>query len=272
MRKPKDRGVPIDQARLQAWVARFSSYRAQVSNERVGHWLDQFADPDKDLAARTLDAVRFISLEQIHAAYRALLRKLPGWSPSEAERNGRWRFVALSSSAGESGDSMLHVFRRANAMNSTRLNNLFIHKSDLLREGITKDDTVVFVDDFAGTGTQVSTSWSANLRELMPEFPTTYLLLVAATARAKKKIHAETGLRVLAHFNLSGGDDILSLGCRHFTNQERSKLLVYCAKADRRAPRGFGDCGLVIAFSHGCPNNSIPILHRDHRRWRGLFP
>jgi hypothetical protein len=28
----------------------------------------------------------------------------------------------------------------------------------------------------------------------------------------------------------------------------------------------------VVVFPDRCPNNSIPVLHVSHQRWRGLFP
>jgi hypothetical protein len=271
MRSPRARGSTVDEARLMGWVTRFAGYRRNIGVPDILSWLNQFDEPHGDLAARVLDAVRFISHEHVSAAYRSVLSSLPGWFPLEADRSGKWRFVALSSSAGESGDSMLHIFRRANALGSSRNSRMFIYKSDLLRESITSDDTVVFVDDFAGTGRQACMSWRANIRELLPGNPTTYLVLVAASLRAKKKIQSETDFQVFSHFTLSDRDNIFSPACIHFTESEKATLVDYNRKADRRDPRGFGGCGLLVVLPHSCPNDCIPILHRSHGRWRGLF-
>jgi len=271
MRSPRARGTPVDEARLMGWVTRFAGYRRNITTPDILNWLSQFDEPHRDLAARVLDAVRFISQEHISTAYRTVFSDLPGWFPSESDRSGTWRFVALSSSAGESGDSMLHIFRRANDLSSTRNNRMFIYKSDLLRESITKDDTVVFVDDFAGTGNQACTSWEASIRELLPGSPTTYLVLVAASLQAKKRIQSETDFRVFSYFTLSDRDNIFSPACIHFTRREKATLLEYNGTADGREPRGYGGCGLLVVFPHSCPNDSIPILHKHHRRWHGLF-
>ena len=53
---------------------------------------------------------------------------------------------------------------------------------------------------------------------------------------------------------------------------EKDALLEYCKRADRKYPRGYGDCGFVLVLAHKTPNNSIPVLHANNVRWKGLFP
>src|SRR5438094_10510927 len=116
---------------MQDWLADFAGYRVNVNEGRIDRWLQQFDPGHRDLAARLLDAVDFISYEQIAEAYRQTLRTLPGWHAAQNRRPGRWRFVPFSFSAGESGDSMLHVFRVANGLQHHRYNELFLHLRDL---------------------------------------------------------------------------------------------------------------------------------------------
>lgn len=279
MRKPKARGTPIDDGRIRSWLDRLDGYRVAVTDDRVRTWLDNFRGQDTDLGARVLDAVIFLKAEDMEAALRDLVSRLPGWHRSIARRQGEWRFVAFSISAGESGDSMLHRSRTALGLTGSQYDGLFIHKADLLRAGLGTDDNVVFFDDFAGTGQQACRAWRGDpetqitgLTELLPGNPKTYLVLVAAGWRAVKRIAQETGLQVVAGHVLGPGDDIFSGDCQHFTQPEKDRLLAYCRRADRRHPQGYGDCGFVIVLSHRTPNNSIPVLHANHQRWRGLFP
>jgi hypothetical protein len=279
VRTPKARGKPIDARRIESWVERFDGYRVAITSQRVGIWFNNFKAQDKELGARILDAVTFLKSEDMDSAIRDIARRLPGWHKYPAQRRSKWRFVAFSISAGESGDTMLHRFRTALGLTGSRFNDLFIHKSDLLREGISADDTVVFIDDFAGTGEQACRAWRGDtkagltgLAELLPGNPKTYLVLIAAGKRAVDRITQETGLKVIARHVLSSGDDIFSAECQHFTPAEKDSLLGYCKRADRKIPRGFGDCGFVVVLAHKTPNNSIPVLHANHNRWRGLFP
>ena len=274
MRRPLRRGTPIDMARMTSWVSLFAGYRISVTEQRIDRWLDQFADSDRDAAARVLDCVDYFTHEQMASAFRSVLRGMDRWNMRQRERRGQWRFVAFSASAGESGDTMLHKFRLANGLGSRKHNQLFIYKSELLGQRLGPGDTVVFVDDFAGTGTQACNAWKDTLQELLPGRPRVFLVLVAASSAARRRIVADTEMMVAAHVELTEADEIFSTKCRHFSRREKHTILRYCRRADSASPRGFGDCGFVVVFAHNCPNNTIPILHaRDPggRRWEGLF-
>jgi len=270
MKTPLPRRTPIDIARMSSWLADFSGYRHSVTEGRIDRWLEQFDAGDRDLAARVLDAVDFVSREQMHSALRSALAAIDGWSLDEGARRGRWRFVAFAVSAGESGDEMLRTFRSANGLSGRRYNELFIHKSELVREELGPEDTVVFIDDFAGTGKQAVDVWP-EMRELLAKGPRSILVLIGASDHACTRIEQDTELVVLRHIALTASDNVFAAGCPHFTSDEQSRLLQYCTRADRRAPRGFGDCGFVVVFAHTCPNNSIPILRTSHPGWEGLF-
>src|SRR5882672_2169740 len=96
---------------MKSWHDRFDGYRVVVTDNRIRDWLGNFRGEDADLGARTLDAVTFWKPEDIETALRKLVSQLPGWHPSKTKRQGNWRFLAYSISAGESGDSMLHRAR-----------------------------------------------------------------------------------------------------------------------------------------------------------------
>jgi hypothetical protein len=277
-------GTAIDAKRYKRWINRFGSYRAGIINVTIESWLNQFDASDQDLAARVLDAVEFYGQSQIHAAYRQALAALSGWHISPSKRKGRWRFAAMSGSAGESGDAMLYQFRIANGLDAKHLNGLFVSRSDLFRQPLlpdgdpqklAKDDVVVLLDDFSGTGKQACDAWNdpeTSFGALLAGVGKVYLILVAASKAARMRISDETAMRLMPAHELREGDNVFSDQCKHFTKSDRAKLLRYGQIADRKHPKGFGDCGFVVVFQHRSPNNSIPILHADHSRWTGLFP
>jgi hypothetical protein len=181
----------------------------------------------------------------------------------------------MSESAGESGDAMLHQFRIANRLDSRQLNKLFVSRSDLFREPKSADDVVVLLDDFSGTGTQVCDAWNhpeTSFGSLLAGVGKVYLVLVAASKAAKRRISDETDISLVPAHELGDSDNVFSERCKHFTNKDRLRLLHYGQIADKRNPKGFGECGFVVVFQHRSPNNSIPILHADHSKWTGLFP
>lgn len=275
MRRPHTAGAAVNNKRMKQWLDRFGAYRSHVTRLSVEGWFEQFDARDRDLAARVLDVVEFYGQAQIHAAYRQALQALPGWDPAKVRRIGTWRFAALSGSAGESGDSMLYQFRIANGLDGARFRELFVGRRDLVSQKLGPDDTVVLLDDFSGTGKQVCDAWNdpeTAFGELLAGAGKVYLLLVAATAKAKAKISEETSISVLPAHDLSERDNIFSTDCVHFSAPDRARLLQYCRRAWGQHPQGYGKCGLVVVFQHRTPNNTIPILHADHEQWSGLFP
>jgi hypothetical protein len=284
VRQPLAPGSVIDAKRYKRWVSRFGSYREGITNVIIESWLSQFEGDDRDLAARVLDAVDFYGQSQIYAAFRQALAALPGWHKSKSRRNGQWRFTAMSGSAGESGDAMLYHFRIANGLDAKAFNELFVSRSDLFRQPLLpeddphklgKDDVVVLLDDFSGTGTQVCNAWNdpeTSFGSLLAGVGKVYLILVAASKAARQRISDETTLLPLPAHYLHESDNVFSDKCRHFTEADRARLLHYGQIADKKFPRGFGDCGFLVVFQHRPPNNSIPILHADHSKWTGLFP
>ncbi len=284
MKRPFAPGTPVDAKRYKRWIDHFGSYRAGIINVTIQSWLNQFAASDQDVAARVLDAVEFYGQTQIYAAYRQALAGLDGWNREPSKRSGRWRFAAMSGSAGESGDAMLHHFRVANRLDTKPLNELFVSRSDLFRQPLLpeddphklgRDDVVVLLDDFSGTGTQVCDAWNnpeTSFGALLAGVGKVYLIVVAASKAARNRITNETGICLVPAHDLREGDDVFSDHCKHFTKADRVKLLQYGEIADKKRPKGFGNCGFVVVFQHRSPNNSIPILHADHSKWTGLFP
>jgi hypothetical protein len=256
-------------------VDRYGAYRSPVTKLTIESWMEQFDHSDKDLAARVLDVVEFYGQAQIGLAFREALGLLPGWNVVKSKRSGIWRFAAMSGSAGESGDGMLYQFRIANNLDGAKFRELFIGRRDIVGQKLGGEDTVVLLDDFSGTGKQVCEAWSdpeVALGELLAGVGKVYLILVAATKQAIKRISDETRLSVVPAHDLDERDDIFSAHCSHFSAEERERLLRYCKRASRETPRGYGDCGLVVVFQHRTPNNTIPILHTEHEHWSALFP
>lgn len=284
MRRPLSSGTAIDARRYRRWVDNFGSYRAGIINVSIQSWLNQFEASDQNLAARVLDAVEFYNQSQIHLAYRHALDALDGWHRSALKRKGRWKFAAMSGSAGESGDAMLYQFRVANGLDAKAMDTMFASRTDLFRlanlpdndpNRLGESDVVVLLDDFSGTGTQVCEAWNnpeTSFGSLLAGVGKVYLILVAASRSARRRIKNETNISVIAGHELNDGDDIFSESCKHFTDADRERLLHYGRIADKRHPKGYKDCGFVVIFQHRAPSNSIPILHADNSRWAGLFP
>ena len=264
------RGAAIDASRMQSWVDRFRFYRASPNQTEIQAWIDRFKPVDRDLAARILDCVEVISEPTIQQGYSQALESLPGWHRLKSQRDGRWFFTGFGGPS-ESGMSMLRIFREANKLTAKAYDDLFCTVLEIPEKKLTAEDTIVIVDDFAGTGKQITDRWPT-LYELIASDAKAYLILTAATEAAIARISSETTLEPMVSFPIQRNENVFAPICRRFNDEERNKLLLYCRQADNQHPRGYGDCGLLYILSHKTPNNSIPILHSNHGRWKGLFP
>lgn len=274
MRAPRPANTPVNNKRMLRWIGEYGAYRHTVTRVAIENWLRQFSPGDQDLAARVLDAIEFYGQDRIAAGYRRALRSIPGWNLDRRQLRGKWRFAPFSQSAGESGDSMLHQFRLANGMDGAAYREMFIHTSEIARQGLGAEDTLVLVDDMTATGDQVCKAWMDFFSELVAGAGRVYLIVIVAGKEAKGRIDKETNstLSLVPVRQMEGRDGLYSNECTHFSQADKDRILAYSRRAHPAEPKGHGDCGYLLVFQHRCPNNCIPILHRSTRRWDALFP
>lgn len=255
---------------LVTWVERFAHYRKPPTHDDLLAWLGRFQPEHLSIAHRILENVIVINETQIHEGYRDGLNDLPGWSKKSDVREGRWYFVGVGGQ-GESGPAMLRMFREANGLASDVWANYFVSPTDLPGLALSAYDSVVFVDDFAGTGEQMTNYWPI-VEELIASEAKCYLLTSAMTSEAQEAISEKTEFVVRTSELLPPAANIFSSDCELFDAEEKDILDQYGKLADAKRPRGYGECGLCLVISHKTPNNSIPILHANHNRWIGPFP
>ena len=272
MKPPRGRGDPIDAKRRRGWARAYAGYKTSVTEESITDWINQFEAGDHDLAARVVDCIDYYSVPRITAAFRELADVLDGWHIDMKKRSGQWKFCEYSGSAGTSGSAMIYRFRHAVGLAHSRYNDLFIYRSDILNQKLGAEDSLVLIDDFMCTGGQAAKSWDEFFEELVSGIGTVYLVTVAACREAVDKVSKETGLRVVSAHVLGQEENVFADACKHFDKDEKARLETYGARLDKDEPRGHGGCGLVIVFSHNCPNNTIPVLHRAKGSWQPLFP
>lgn len=265
-----DLSDPVTQGRVNNWYDRFRFYRRPPSRQDIIDWIAQFESAHHALGGKVLDATVVISDEQIQAGFNTALHSLPGWSDDGGLRAGRWVFVGFGEQA-ESGAAMLHMFREANGLEGDAFQHMFITVADLPGMGLTAHDTVIFVDDFAGTGDQFAKRWNT-FQELIVGEARIFLFLAVATSRALARLQAIDDLAVKVQRVMTSADDCFHAANGNFSAAEKDELLRYCRKASRSNPKGWGDCGLLLVISRKTPNNSLPILHQKSRKWHPIFP
>jgi hypothetical protein len=143
--------------------------------------------------------------------------------------------------------------------------------ADLERLDPGRVSAIVFIDDFSGTGQQLS-EWWANVEPLVrPKTARVVVGLLVLNGVARSRL--EQFARTLCVDELDATANVLGAACADFEAEEKDVLIQYCLKTGSSADyvHGRGACGLLLSFKHGCPNNSLPILWWEGKPWRPLF-
>jgi len=134
-------------------------------------------------------------------------------------------------------------------------------------------DALVFIEDFSGTGNTLKSWWNNVETIVRPRNVPFAIALLVLNNRARKIVEQFADL--ICVDELDESCNVVSPQSGSFTAPEKQKIIHYCRLtgcADKYL-LGYDGCGLLVAFKHGCPNDSLPILWHtcEHAPWEGLF-
>jgi len=231
---------------------------------RVVRWLAQFEDADLPLAAHVLRSVLYINATNI----RAMTRQLFEMAIAEFALRGiaRAAFVAVGSLGAGSG-TVARVLRDAIQGTNHRLLSML----ELSRAAPGEYDAIVFIDDFSGTGETLEDWWTDVESIVRPVSTQVFVGLLVLNEMARSRI--EVFADILAVEELDVTYNTLGAQGAAFTDDQKLRVREYCLRTGvaLEYQTGYGDCALLIAFKHGCPDNSLPILWEKSDDWRALF-
>jgi hypothetical protein len=246
---------------IDAAATRFGDHEG-MSSSRILEWLVQFDDADLPLAARVLDSIKYVNATNI----RALTTRLVELVVTEVGTEADVLFVPIGGTPGSGSEIIARALRRITEPIEPRV----ITMMDLQGGGISPD-AIVFVDDFCGTGDSLVEWWATVEPVVRPIGATVVFGALVMLSEAVDRIES-LGL-TLAVEELGEEADVFHARGSSFSDDEQSTLLNYCQKTSC-SPwflRGYGDSGLLLAFKHGCPDNSLPILWYGDEGWSELF-
>lgn len=187
------------------------------------------------------------------------------------------RFVRLGGPA-ESSSHLLYRFRQVNKLSG----HLFVDVHQMNSSDLAgKAKRCIFIDDFAGTGTQaIKYSEAAiKIRETL-SIPVEYYVLVATPEAVlaieqsctfddvKCVLELPLELRALSQESLFYMDVPQSISRATM----RRIALAYGQQLMPGHALGYGNKGLLLAFFHNTPDNTLPIFWVDRPTWPGPFP
>jgi len=253
---------------IRTAVEKFGDHE-DVSHGQILRWIAQFSDQHLDLASKVLFRIRYYNASQIRVMTRELVRSVLE-TLDDIDRKKIY-FVPVGA-PGSSSNIIARVLRDLGKMGSTRGIKMAM-MTDLEKLKPDEVSAIVFVDDFSGTGDQLRVWWETVEQLVLPKKADVVVGLLVMNGRARGRIEQFAKLAISID-ELGEEANVLSNSSRHFDQKEKELLLQYCRKTacDDEYLKGRGECGLLVAFKHGCPNNSLPILwHEKHNKLHALF-
>jgi hypothetical protein len=255
----KVHGNRIDQA-----AHRFRDHEG-MSSDHVLDWVSRFDDADVDLAIKILERTRYYSGAVIRGMVVDLVRLIH--RHLHGVRRDRIYYVPVGHAGGGAA-----IIARALVQVPGVLQERVKLMVEL--EAIPKAEigAIVFIDDFSGSG-QTLSDWWTNVEMMIRPLGVPIvigLLVLNNMARAKIETFATALLPVE---ELQEENNVLSPQSVDFQQPEKESILEYC-RGTGCGPfleRGYAGCGLLVAFRHLCPDNSLPILWYDSEHWGRLF-
>jgi hypothetical protein len=261
--------------RLDEIVEALASYQPQpVDGNRLRRWLRQLDPPHYGVGLRLIENVDFFTPTRLHGLLRELYRLVKVDLAADGFRQLESFVFVPVGGTGDSGQEIVTRFRSVNRVDRTNA-RLFqvvelqrvIYEAEV--EG--RQLALIFLDDFIGTGKQVTDFWTEVLSQHINPNQSIYLGVVAACREGVDKIQRDTPLRVIPVHFVQPRHFLPSTD--RFTNEEKAIITEYCGRIGN-PPLGVGGLGLMLAFAHGCPNNVLSILRgsKRQRNWRGILP
>lgn len=282
-----------DQRLLQVIRSLCFTVRKPLKFERVKTWLKQFeSGPEYTLALLILRHLIFRTHDQIESSLSQALRRMAIQFVQEEDRSqASWQEII----AGKAG---LHFFFGPPATSDTPpgksgelIVRLLKHKFQIggsniyypdLVTTLDDDDRYLLIDDGTFTGEQLDEYLTrlGGWRHLAGRVG----IVVAIAHENALKFLSEKYPHIPIFFGekMTSQDSLISMSetwiaSDRWPYETATPLQVYehivreKGKFDRDAPLGFGSLGLLVAYEHGIPDDSLQLLWSKSDSWTPLF-
>lgn len=269
-----------------------------IERSSLNGWIDQFkSQEERYFSSCILDSLIYRSHEQFLACAKALFRGPLGtiFSPEGAShdleltqilqeyRDRGVRLVPVIRSnhpPTKSGPLVLRYIKRALSLNDDWMLWPWQVTSEL--ETNPRIKTVIFVDDFLGSGTQFCDFLNAQKLELTKSISWIYAPVVAHESGISRVNKDYPDIQVTCIEQLTAAHSFFcpdrwkTLSAGAVTSDDALDFyesFIRLRGIDTRGspPCGFGDLALCFGFKHSTPDNSLPILWVNDGNWIPLL-
>lgn len=185
-------------------------------------------------------------------------------------------YITSFGNAGKSGDLILYQFSHAMPKFKRKVKNTWEIT------GLPKGSTIIFLDDLIGTGSQSVEFINKKLNLMISPSYECYLVCLCSTEAGFQRVQKETNFKVISSILLEKNNyEHLSEECEVFSEKEKDIIKEINNMLSAKTNNDYSK-GLLLAFTHCVPNNSLPMIWKDkfpykgkdgiEKRWTAILP
>lgn len=265
-----------------------------MTMEGVKTWLNQFdAGPEQTLALLILRHLIYRTNDQIESSLTQALRRMAlHFILDDADReNCRWRDVLKGQTnlnfyfgppaheytqPGKSGELIIRLLKQIFPIDSNQIQ----YPGSVTQ--LNKDERYLIIDDATFTGDQL-TAAIQRFQGMMKTSGQTGIVVSIAHEKAIEKLQQNfPDIPLFYGEKMTTQDGLLALSKRwvdegHWTYEDISPYEVYLSIIERKCkfkvkqPLGYAGLGLLVAYEHGVPDDSLQFLWDKSEKWTPLF-
>jgi len=249
----------------------FNPFEGDIGDDEIKRWLDQFEKTEQPLIIKLLEKFKYYSSKKVNV----LLKKL--WTmilnDLKTSIDNVW-FVPVGYVA-KSGSAIAYFLKKVNNLNIDK----FISINEINSIKVGSETTIVFLDDYIGSGNQASMFWSSKIKEKYIDKSCNSLFygVLVGLNEGIQKIEANTNFKVHAVDVFSERDLPFSEESKILKDvkeKEEIKKIIkkYGEKFFPEYPFGYNSLSTLIGFFYSTPNSTFPIFWSKENAWKPLLP
>lgn len=240
-----------------------------VNPETVITWCNQIGKNNQKLAIKILKNINYYSGNDIRYLGKQLIEKVCSTYSINSLKN---LLIVPIGKPGEGSSIIARALRGIPDFGRLQIR----HVRELVEAPKGSSiRAILLLDDFGGSGDKFRDWWSTVEPLLLPWAYSSVELVVGILVLNYKaqqvlkslKLNSINAILLTAQYN------VLSSESNFFKKKEKIIIEALCKKTGCGSEylRGYKECGLLVAFKHSCPNDSLPILWYSSKHWKALF-